>query len=127
MSLCRGVILECVSVICNIDSLMSVCNNVCPDYSSKRKWASGLDICKRELGQCREELRVSLEENVRLSDVVASLTTLIFELKRQIERYEQSVGSCSRHGETTIENMDVSKELEECKAMVIELGADKNF
>jgi hypothetical protein len=52
---------------------------------------------------------------------------MIFELKKQIELSEQSVGSSSRRGETTIENMDVSKELEECKAMVIELGADKSF
>jgi hypothetical protein len=68
---------------------------------------------------------VSLEENVRLSHVVAAMTTMILELKRQIELLEDSVGSSSRHGETTIENMDVLKELDECKAMVIELEADK--
>ena len=50
---------------CNMESVLLVVNHAdnCIN-SSKRKRASGLDNCKRELGQCREELRLSQVENV---------------------------------------------------------------
>jgi hypothetical protein len=65
---------------CNMENVLSVVNADNCINSSKRKRASGLDNCKRELGQCREELRLSQVENVRLTNIVAAMTTMIVEL-----------------------------------------------
>ena len=49
------------------------------------------------MGQCQEEYGVSQEETVRLSNIVAAMTTMIVALKRQLELHEQSVGRSSTH------------------------------
>ncbi len=43
---------------CYMESVLLVVNADNCINSSKRKRASGLDNCKRKLGQCREELRL---------------------------------------------------------------------
>jgi hypothetical protein len=104
-------------------------NAVCNFNSSKRKRASGLGHCRRELAKCQEELRVMKEEKVKLrqlSNIVADTTKKNCELERQKELHDQFVGcSGSTNVKTSREYSDVLMELDRSESKLAEAGADK--